>query len=364
MKPAAGFAGVFYDGKTAARHEVRVLPQDSGLRIQGPDGAWMDDWPYDEIELLDSAGAGREVRLRRRGAEARLGVTDPGVLAMAPARLSVAQRRLGRQNHWRRVLPLMAGVCLAAGLLWLVFPLTVRLAAAVVPVSWEEALGDWALGEALQVFGAFGEGPPESCESPAGRAALEELTERLAAATDAPYGFRVLVIDVKMVNAFALPGGTLVVFRGLLDVADSPDELSGVVAHEMGHVIRRHGTEAIFRSLGLSLLVESVLGGAEGGAAGALGEAMIALSYSRDAEAEADREAVALLRTAGLRADGLAAFFGRLSKTQGELPGMLELLSTHPGSAARAEQAAREGGAGAAALTAAEWRALKDICGE
>jgi predicted Zn-dependent protease len=166
-----------------------------------------------------------------------------------------------------------------------------------------------------------------------------------------------------MTNAFALPGGAIVIFDGLIEFAETPEEVAGVLAHEMAHVIKRHGTEALLRSYGLELLIEALTGSAGGGVAGGIGETLLGLSYSRDAEGEADRTGIELLLEAGLRADGIGRFFERFDEGPGDMPAALNLLSTHPSSETRARLADEAGSGGAPAMSEADWQALQVICG-
>ncbi len=91
---------------------------------------------------------------------------------------------------------------------------------------------------------------------------------------------------------------------------------------------------------------------------------MIGLSYSREAECEADTAALDLLHGTGVRADGPGRFLKRIGERQGDMPGALNLLSSHPSSEARAKMAAAAGSGGTAGMTDAEWRALREICAE
>jgi Zn-dependent protease with chaperone function len=357
-------AARFNDGRTAASHEVRILVHEEGLRIERADGTALDDWPYDEIEPLDAPDSAGEVRLTRKGGEARLTVSKQAAREFLPGDPAPTIRTMGRWNRWRRMLGLAAAIVVAAGAVWLFFPTGVRLAASVIPVAWEEALGDWAFDKAVAAFGLSDGAGPSWCEGAGGRAALDGLTARLAAAGDAPYRFQVGVVDRGRANAFALPGGRIVIFKGLLDFAEGPDELSAVLAHEMAHVTHRHGTQGIFRAMALDLLLESLLGGTDGGLAGDVGGVLIGLSYSREAEAQADVTAIALLRAADLRADGLGRFFARMSLRDGETPEAFSLLSTHPTSKMRAVLAREAGDAGETALSEEDWQALRTICGE
>ena len=126
------------------------------------------------------------------------------------------------------------------------------------------------------------------------------------------------VLKDRSVNAFAAPGGHVVVLSGLIDEAKSGDEVAGVLAHEIAHVIHRHPMESLVRAMGLAVLAEALSGDGLGGTAAML---LAVTAYSREAEAEADATAVALLEgSRGLRSVGLDRFLwphGRRRKTVG-----------------------------------------------
>jgi predicted Zn-dependent protease len=240
-------------------------------------------------------------------------------------------------------------------------PILAEPVAAVMPLSWEERMGQNVRGQALALLARNA----KECTAPQGRAALDRLVQRLAATTKSRYTFRVRVVDSPMVNAFAAPAGYIVVFRGLLDKSSSAEEVAGVLAHEMGHVIERHGTEALIRQFGMNAILSAFLGDASGigSTAADIGTQLAVLSYGRAAEREADRVGVSMLNRADIRGAGLVAFFQRIGKESGgDDRGVLRYLGTHPPTGERAADIeARAAGKGDA-MTAAEWQSLRAIC--
>ncbi len=338
------YTGSFSDGRSAARREVMVELDLNGLRIRDAEGREIERWPYDELVMVDEDRAGQPLRLKRGAAGvARLIVPDRRLLddlsrdSRAPQAIQVSRRR-------PRLIPALGlglvGIAVLVAVVWVALPRLAGWTAAQIPVSWEEALGERAFDELTEIFTAASRAPPKFCETAAGRAALDRLTARLAAPAasqlKAPYRFQVTVLDIEMANAFALPGGRVVLFRGLIEDAGDANEVAGVLAHEMGHVTHRHGTQAILRGLGLEVLFGLMLGDLGEGLFGGIGTTLLSLSYSREAEAEADRVALALLEDTGIDARGLAAFFERLAEGGPELPAALQLLSTHPSHETRA----------------------------
>ena len=135
--------------------------------------------------------------------------------------------------------------------------------APLIPSTLDKKLGDALVGD----FGG------RFCSTPAGDAALKKL---VASLDDQPKDLRVEVAKIDMINAVALPGGNVILFDGLLKQARSPDEVAGVLAHEIGHVREKHVMQALLRQMGLAV----VLGGIDGNS-GALVNNVLAMSYSR-----------------------------------------------------------------------------------
>ena len=229
-----------------------------------------------------------------------------------------------------------------------------------MPVAWEESLGR-AVTDQLA--------PPDLvCADPRGQRALDLIVARLAAAAPpSPYTFRARVVNVPDVNALAAPGGHMLVFRGLVERARTPDELAGVLAHEMEHVLHRHTTRAVIQHASTGLLLAALTGDMTGPLAYGLESARVLgqLQYSRHAEAEADRDGMKLLLAARIAPDGMIGFFEDLA--QGEHPRrVLRYLSSHPSTGDRIallrELAAGTPGPFTPLLSDEEWRDLKAIC--
>jgi predicted Zn-dependent protease len=201
------------------------------------------------------------------------------------------------------------------------------------------------------------------CHTPEGSAALGRLTERLSAAAGGKR-FDIRVVNWSLVNAFAAPGEQIVLTRGLLEQANGPDEVAGVLTHEMGHGLELHPETAIIRAIGLSAAAELMLGGS-GGALANIGLVLTQLGYSRAAEREADAHALQILEKAQISPEGFAGFFKRVEERERGSPiGEISLLRTHPLSAERARLAeSRPAYPATPALADDDWRALRAICG-
>ena len=282
----------YFDGVTAFRHDVIVRDAGHGLRILGDDGREIGGVLYADLVWREEQGNLPTYGLKDSEGW-RLGLLELPSDVMA-AKLPRAVKYggvidrigLGGAMAGFAVLSIGALALFAAMPQWL---------APLVPYSWEQKLGDAMVGD----FGG------RLCQTPEGTAALN----RLAAKLDKNYqDLDIQVANVEMINAVALPGGRIVIFQGLLDDAKSSDEIAGVLAHEIGHVRRRHVMQSLLRQMGLSLL----LGGIDGQAGGAL-NGLLSMAYGRDAERDADNWSIARMADAKIDPTDTAGFFARMS---------------------------------------------------
>lgn len=356
------YHGSFNDGSSANRQDVSVSIGLTGLSITGTGLAEAVVWPFDELEAVDNIATQVPFRIGCTSApDARLTLKDQRLLAdfriHAPHLFGPpVSKRL------RNLALSMAGAGLLGASIWFGLPLASRWIASAVPISWEVALADQFADELVNEFASMTNDEPRVCNNQEGLQALSGLIDKLAAAGGSPYDFNVQVIDGGLNNAFALPGGRIFVFRGLLEFAETPDQLAAVLAHEMGHVTLQHGTTAIVQGLGISFVFSVLLGDMGGGVVAAAGEVLLRMSYSREAESAADRSAIALLQKADLKFGGLSGFFERLADEDKDLPAALQMLSTHPSNEKRAGLTKGLADTGRAALSDREWQAVRDIC--
>ena len=217
-----------------------------------------------------------------------------------------------------------------------------------------------AIGQALKSSMVAQHG---TCQLAEGSAAIEALSERLLEASPSRERIKsITVLDWDLVNAFAGPGGHLFLTRGLIKAASGPDEVAGVLAHEMGHAIAIHPERGLIREIGLMAGLSLLFGG---GIATDLGRSLLSTSYSRAQEREADRLGVQLLHAADISHLGLAQFFDRLAGKEGQTGTVLTVFSTHPASSERLASLKSLPKIDASpALSARQWGAMRSICVE
>lgn len=337
-----------FDGVTADRHHVDVGADDNALlvRLSGH----PDDPPIriDGADLHVVTDDAQRLTLGRKDHEGwRLTLTKP-----EPAAVRTLVGRGSNYGKWvdrmglgkaTAALGAIAAVVLAIGYTaptWL---------APLVPESWEKNLGTALVGD----FGEY------ACHSPAADSALKKMALRIEPSTGLVHAIPMTVLDVGMFNAAAIPGNQIVIFKGALDDTDNPDAMAGILAHEMGHVRKRHVTQALIRELGIGALIRVFAGDI-----GANAQQLVSLSYTRANEEEADREAIEALDKANIDPRPTAALFRKLEKMSGGMDSV-KWLNSHPQSAERAkwfDASWKKGRVYRPALDAADYAALKKAC--
>ncbi|MBK9336126.1 MAG: M48 family metallopeptidase [Lewinellaceae bacterium] len=158
------------------------------------------------------------------------------------------------------------------------------------------------------------------------------------------YDLRITVVNEPVVNAFALPGGHIVVFDSILAIMDAPEQLAGLLAHEAAHVQLRHSTRAVFQELARNLFFTLLLGddGSLSGIVARQSDKLLGLSYSRRLEMEADAHGLRLLERSGIPRRGMPDLFRKMGAATGDSSGIPSFLSTHPAIEERIQSAENE----------------------
>jgi beta-barrel assembly-enhancing protease len=246
------------------------------------------------------------------------------------------------------------------GLIWIALIVVVAfvsvrgfpIALKQIPLTWESHLAN--------VFGTPIEARQECEENPQAKALLERIVIRLYPQneTEQKFELRVRAVDMPDINAFAFLGGRIWILKGLFHFAKSPEEVAGVLAHEIEHITHRHLLEGAAGSLLLRYafrLITNV-------DAGPLFQKFLNLKFTSHQEEEADSGALDRLQKAKIDPKGFKDFFERLTNEQGS---GFTLLSDHPSNESRAQRVSeRAAYPSEPMMTSSEWGTLKDICGK
>lgn len=340
------FDAVYFDGKTSARGAVRVRAYARSLHIVGANVNM--EIPISEVRVDAPVGGARRALHLPGGAQLQ---TDDheAVAALFPHANRLEQWVHALERRWVWAL---AALIATAGFSWwgVVYglPLAAKLAASFVPAELEAKLGDQTLN--TLDGGMCG---PSAIDSRRQRA-LRKSFDRLTAGLSDGYSYRLELRACGRLgpNAFALPGGAVIVTDDLVKLAQNDAQISAVIAHEIGHVRNRHGLRMVLQAAGLAALGAALAGDAASitGLAVALPTALLQSGYSRDFEDEADSYAFVRLKEVGISPKHFAKIMTRLEEHRqkgadskkadgagGE--GAPDYLSTHPATAKRIERA-------------------------
>lgn len=194
----------------------------------------------------------------------------------------------------------------------------------VISVEQESELGDLLSEVALSDYDL------DRFEGTAPDSALERITDHLLESYGlTEYDYNFYLVQEEVVNAFALPGGNIVVLSGLMDFAEGPEEVAAVLAHEIGHIEQAHVLDRLMAEFGLTILF-SVLSGGDAMIISELVQSLMSSSFSRRQEAEADDFALNLLEKSRINPHALGTFFRRLKREQGDWDSTLEPILSHP----------------------------------
>jgi predicted Zn-dependent protease len=168
--------------------------------------------------------------------------------------------------------------------------------------------------------------------------ALDSIVDRICSKNNINREtIKVHLITKNDINAFAMPGGHLVVYSGLIKAADNPDELAGVIAHEISHIELDHVMKKLIKEVGLSVLISMTSGNGGGEAIKQVSKILSSSAFDRKLEKEADISAVEYMINAKINPEPLAEFLYKLAENKADESTYEGWLNTHPDSKKRAE---------------------------
>jgi beta-barrel assembly-enhancing protease len=357
--------GTYFDGETAFDHDVDVEFHGGQLVFSGPTVP-QKTWSVSGLHPIDPPSEGQPFRLSHDAAiGARLIVRDYHLIDDIIATNPDLKGHYGIKHFKQVAIWTVAGLAAVAALGWFTLNFLPGQIAGLIPQTWRENTG--------KAMEASVVGPNKLCSNADGVKAMGKLVAAIAEGDPNMPPLQVNVYDLPIMNAFAVSGGRVIMTGELINQASNADEVTGVLAHEIGHVASLHPEEQLVRVSGLQLLV-SVMTGSNGGdlVTNLAGVAAI-LQYSRDAEREADQYARDTMTKAKINTLGFKTFFEKLNKLEKPLDApddksafdrMGSVLSTHPDTQERikAIEPLPSGVTPVKLLTEQEWQALRSIC--
>ncbi len=346
VTPKFQFSGSLFDGKSAQKQPVRIelTPYHIALTLPGQSAV---NWPYSEIRwAAETIPFHIEHQLNTPDERMEtLVVEDPDFYEncrrIAPEEFSRTTTKIS--FNWKI---LSAGIFSLVLFFYAAYKIVpnylVDQLVDKIPVEWEEALGDGVLS-------AF---PVDKNPDPKVIALLTDILRLLKQSKpeETPYNLKIFILPTEQINALALPGGNIIVFEGLLKIADSPEELAGVLAHEAQHIFLKHSTRGILRNLASGMLLTLVLGDANAvmDSVVSIAGQLNTLGFSRKMETEADIKGMELMLDAKINPQGMLSIFKKLlkeelkleenkknSSTSKNAKEVFSYLSTHPSAKSR-----------------------------
>ena len=282
-------------------------------------------WLAENISSLDEEPLGYALRYQGKNAQERLVIRDPELVSAIRKHFS-HHRFVGGWKHrvlgnTRNKILIFFSVLLTliiAGYFWFI-PWLGEKIADNTSKEWEITLGE-RMHQSL-----MGEYKVDTLRTELINTFFRELHY------DMQYPVSITVVDSKEINAFAIPGGHIVVYRSIINKMKQPGELVALLSHEVAHIELRHSLRNIFRSMARKMFLMMIFGN-ESGLAGFLinnADNLKGLEYSRALETEADNHGIDLMTSANIDPDGMLGLMKMLQKeTEGNEPA--SFLSTHP----------------------------------
>lgn len=310
---------IYFDGKSARPQQVRVLFFNDNIHIYEPEqDLLLDSFPIAACSL-DTLGSQTRIYLTEQRTayllpDPQQPVTGLLVEALEQRDKNAFSRLMKTPMVWLITLFLM----LAVGAWFLLTEGAPRLALYFISVNQEEKLG--------QAF--FSTVVDKSQIDSSASVTAQSFVNHLELSKN--YRIKVYVVRDKEVNAFALPGGIVVINSGIIRTMDDYKELAALMGHEVTHINERHSLRSMLRQLSFSAFI-SVITGDVSGASGAIlsnASALQSLSFSRRLEKSADREGMELLEKNHIDPKGMVLLMERLKENEHGM--RVSFLSTHP----------------------------------
>jgi len=356
----------FYDGRTAKAQTVDVNFEDAQMTFQDTSGGDR-EWPYKDIafEQLE-----HEARITfKPEMDATLILSTEAVAALTEQAVFLRADKRKRRQFSKLIIGLTVAAAATGVFVFGVVPSMATFLAFQTPIETEQQIGENLASQVQLIF--------KPCQNDEAHSLLGPIVQDFADAGGIEFDIELTLVNTSIPNAFALPGGQVLVTRGFLDaVSEDQEAFWGVVAHELAHVGNRDGMVAVYRNLGLSTLLEILTGGS-GLAQQAIlvGGQVTSLNYTRGQEQAADEMAYDIMTAMSYNPASLGRALSALTKALSEDEASNasivsegfdwpEWLQTHPDTDQRIERAiARDNTISTELpLSEQEWDLVRSAC--
>lgn len=333
----------YFDGVKPVSKEVTCHVSDNRLWLILDDGNQIAPWNLRDLAQDENVNTAFVLRNKRTGETLEFSGEPSELLPL------VKSHRVRFKS--KIFAALCAGVILLILTMWQLLPYFSKLIANLVTPKQEEEI-------ARRLELTIRNDLKACAPSRQSKKALEKFLTRL----NAP-GVRLTIVDDPTVNAFTFPGGEIILSQGLLKQTQTPEELAGILAHELGHIEERHVLQKLVNALSTAAILHLMAG--DFSSAFAIDPSTLlsiaALSFDRGMEEEADRRARDRLEANNIRTEDVANFFKRTSRN----PDRYSLFTTHPGDESRQRFfLSKSPKRSTPVLTAPEWDDLRSFCAQ
>lgn len=344
----------FYNGQSAVAHHATIIATSDSLEIitHAPENTYH--WRYDSIRVVQPPRDDVPAQLACVGhTDAQLFLTKE-VFTQLTAYLP--KQKLNHQ-YIGMIVSFILVITITA--FWLI-PAAAPVVARAVPISWEKRLGNLVYKQLI--------GERRVCLDKNINQIMDKVAKKLAVEKN-PVPIKISIVQSEISNAYALPANQIIIHSQLIADAKGPEELVGVIAHEIGHIANNHVMENVVRYLGMGGLVDVATGG--GGTVIYFITELYNTAYGRDKEREADEFAAKIMTSRGYKLNGIIDFFSRKMREEKlakkSRSNLLELqwLSTHPATHERISFFKKypKPIQHNAPMTDAEWKSIKNLKG-
>jgi beta-barrel assembly-enhancing protease len=348
----------YADGRAAIFTDAACTLSQEGIRIEA--NGQVLDWRFDALARADDNN-GRIILKRIPDTGERLMLELDAAAELRAASPTLFQPRAQGVERPTTVAAVIGGAWALAAVFLIGVPLMAAPIADVMPARYRSQIADISWSQ-VDGFTTLCDDGDEATR------VLNDAAYRMMSAASVPESdaIWITIVDAPFPNAFALPDHSIIVTDDLIAMSEHPDELMGVIAHEIAHIEHNHVMTNVVRQIGAGVFFDVVFGGAGAGQAIAIASVNLAgLRYSRGDETDADVRGLEYLDAANIDTGGLARLFERFDEMAeaqgGEIP---MLLSSHPASAERAAVARSRSREGLApSLGDGEWRIVRSVCG-